>query len=215
MRVLVACESSGTVRDAFRARGHDAWSCDISEPDSPSDFHITGDAVPLLGLDWDLVIAHPPCTYLCNSGVRHLHSDPSRWAKMVHGAALFRAFVDAPTPRLCIENPIMHGHAKALIGCGKQDQTVQPWMFGHPETKATCLWLKGLPLLAPTDNVKAEMMRLPASARSRIHHMAPSKDRGKLRSITYPGIASAMASQWGGSAPVQPSLFQQAHLLTP
>jgi hypothetical protein len=197
MKVLVACESSGTVRRAFRERGHDAWSCDILPADDSSEYHIQGDATALLGEGWDLLIAHPPCTYLANSGVSWLHRDESRWEKMREGAALFRKFWESDIPRIAVENPIMHKYAKEAIGCGQQSQVIQPWMFGHMEQKATCLWLKGLPLLVPTDNVKEQTMALPDSERQRVHWLPPSKDRWKERSKTFDGIAQAMASQWG------------------
>jgi hypothetical protein len=196
MRVLVACEYSGKVRDAFRARGHDAWSCDLLPSDTEGP-HIVGDARPLLGLGWDLLVAHPPCTYMTNSGVCWLHKDPTRWAKLDDAAALFAAFLDAPVPRIAVENPIMHKYALERIGGRKQTQVIQPYMFGHMEQKATCLWLKGLPPLVETNNVKAGMMQLPDNVRQRLHYLPPSKDRWKLRSETYQGIADAMAAQWG------------------
>lgn len=195
MRILVACEYSGRVRDAFLARGHDAMSCDLLPTDSEGP-HYQGDVRDILSDDWDMMIAHPPCTYLTNSGVTWLHKDPARWAMLDDGAALFKTLLEAPIPRICIENPIMHKYAKERIGGVKQSQVVQPWMFGHLEQKATCLWLKGLPLLRPTNDVKAEMMRLPDNQRQRLHYLPPSADRWKLRSTTYQGIADAMASQW-------------------
>ena len=198
MRVLVACEYSGTVRDAFRARGHDAWSCDILPTDADPTWHIQGDAVEVAyGQDWDLMIAHPPCTYLTNSGVTWLHKDPTRWANLDDAAEFFKRLYDAPIPRKCIENPIMHKYAKERIGGIKQSQVIQPWMFGHTEQKATCLWLQGLPELKPTNNVKEEMMALPDNQRQRLHYLPPSADRWKLRSTTFKGIADAMADQWG------------------
>lgn len=197
MRVLVACEYSGAVRDAFIAQGHDAMSCDLLPTDRPGP-HYMGSVMDVLGDGWDMMVAHPPCTYLTNSGVCHLHTDPDRWAMLDEGAAFFKALLNAPIPRICIENPIMHGYAKARIGGVKQSQVIQPWMFGHMEQKATCLWLKGLPLLTPTNNVKAAMMNLPANERQRMFHLPPSPDRWKLRSTTYAGIANAMAEQWGG-----------------
>jgi hypothetical protein len=143
------------------------------------------------------MIAHPPCTYLTNSGVTWLHKDPSRWAKLDEGAAFFKMLLEAPVERIAVENPIMHKYAKERIGGVKQSQVVQPWMFGHMEQKATCLWLKGLPLLKPTKDVKTEMMALPDSERQRLHYLPPSKDRWKKRSETFQGIADAMAEQWG------------------
>ena len=198
MKVLVACEYSATVRDAFRACGHDAWSCDLLPTDGDPQWHIQGDALVLAhGHGWDLMIAHPPCTYLTNSGVAWLHKDPSRWEKLDEAAGFFRKLLDAPVPRIAVENPIMHKYAKERIGGVKQTQTVQPWMFGHTEQKATCLWLKNLPPLVPTSDLKAETKALPANQRQRLHYLPPSADRWKLRSTTYKGIAEAMADQWG------------------
>jgi hypothetical protein len=196
MKVLVACEYSGTVRDAFIARGHDAISCDLlpSETEGP---HVQGDALDMLDDGWDLLVAHPPCTYLTNSGVTWLHKDPERWAKLDQAAAFFKAFLDAPIPKICVENPIMHKYAIQRIGGVRQTQVVQPWMFGHMEQKATCLWLKGLPGLTPANNVKKQMLLLPDNERQRLHYLPPSKERWKLRSITFQGIANAMADQWG------------------
>jgi hypothetical protein len=197
MRVLVACEYSGTVRDAFRAKGHDAWSCDIIPTDADPRWHIQGDALSLLGDGWDLLIAHPPCTYMTNSGVCWLHKDPTRWAKLDEAAAFFRAFWDAPIPRVAIENPVMHKYAKERIGGLRQAQTIQPYQFGHMEQKATCLWLRGLPKLKPTSDLKAETKALPDNERQRLHYLPPSADRWKIRSTTFQGIADAMADQWG------------------
>lgn len=195
MRVLVACEYSGRVRDAFLAHGHDAMSCDLLPTDSDGP-HYQGDVQDVLGDGWDIMIAHPPCTYLTNAGVTWLHRDETRWAKLDEGAAFFKMLLDAPILKICIENPIMHKYAKERIGGVNQSQVVQPWMFGHMEQKATCLWLKGLPMLQPTNNVKAEMMGLPDNERQRLHYLPPSPNRWKLRSTTYQGIADAMASQW-------------------
>lgn len=197
MRVLVGCEYSGRVRQAFRDLGHDAWSCDILPAEDCSEFHIQGDVIPLLSEGWDLAIFHPPCTYLTNSGVCHLHKDESRWDKLDDGAAFFKLLLDAPIDKICIENPIMHKYAKERIGGVKQSQVIQPWMFGHAEQKATCLWLKGLPMLKPTNNVKEEMMLLPKNQRERLHYLPPGPDRWKERSRTYQGIADAMSIQWG------------------
>ena len=195
MNVLVACEFSGIVRDAFIARGHDAWSCDLlpTEKEGP---HILGDVRRILGTQWDIMIAHPPCTYLANSGVSWLYRQEGRWEKLKEGAEFFRALLYAPIRRVAVENPIPHKYAVKLIG-RKYDQLVQPYMFGHPERKATCFWLRGLPPLVETNNVKEEMMKLPKNQAQRIHYMPPSKDRGKERSRTFPGIAEAMAKQWG------------------
>jgi hypothetical protein len=206
MKVLVACEYSGVVREAFNARGHDAWSCDLLPADDKSCKHILGDATKILNHGWDLLIAHPPCTYLTNAGVCHLWDgedetglrlpNDQRWKDLEEGASLFRAFLEAPIEKIAVENPIMHKYGKALIGRG-QDQCVQPWMFGHMEQKATCLWLKNLPKLVETDNVKEAMMKLPKKERQRIHYASPGPDRWKLRSTTFQGIADAMAEQWG------------------
>lgn len=195
MKVLVACEYSGTVRDAFAALGHDAWSCDILPTDAPGN-HYQGDVTDILGDGWDLLIGHPPCTYMTNSGVCWLHKDPTRWQKLDDAAAFFLTLWNAPVPRIAIENPVMHKYAKERIGV-EQAQTVQPYHFGHMEQKATCLWLKGLPRLDATNNVKAAMMQLPANERQRLHYLPPSPDRWKLRSKTYQGLADAMAAQWG------------------
>jgi hypothetical protein len=188
MRVLVACEYSGTVRDAFIAKGHDAISCDLLPTDVPGP-HYQGDVFDIIDDGFDLMIAHPPCTYLCNSGVRWLHTDPERWNHMREGAEFFRRLLDAPIPRKAIENPIMHKYAVEIIG-RRQDQVVQPWWFGHGETKATGLWLEGLPPLIATNVVEGR--------EGRIHKMPPGPDRWKHRSTTFEGIALAMASQWGG-----------------
>lgn len=158
-----------------------------------ADRHVRGDVRPLLREPWDLVVAHPPCTYMCNSGVRWLDTEPGRWKKMLAGAALFRACLNANSPRTCVENPVMHGGARAAVGVAFT-QTVQPWQFGHRETKRTCLWLKGLPPLVPTDVLD------PKSCKGRVHHEPPGKWRWLHRSVTYTGIAAAMAVQWGGDA---------------
>lgn len=182
MRVLVACEYSGRVRDAFRAKGHDAWSCDLLPSETPSKFHIQGDVIPLLSEGWDLMIAHPPCTHLAVSG--------SRWFKdkvneQIEALEFVRTLMNAPIARIAVENPISVISSKIR----KPDQIIQPWQFGHGETKATCLWLKGLPKLVPTNIV--------AGREARVHRMPPSPDRWKERSRTYQGIANAMAEQWG------------------
>ena len=202
MKVLVACEYSGTVRDAFRARGHDAVSCDLLPSDKTGPHH-QGDVSDIINDGWDLMIAHPPCTYMTNSGVTWLHKDPARWGLLDEAAKFFSELLNAPIPCIAIENPIMHKHAKERIGNIKQTQVIQPWMFGHTEQKATCLWLKGLPALTPTNNVKEEMLRLPARERQRLHYLPPSADRWKIRSTTYQGIADAMAAQWGKWEEVQ------------
>lgn len=195
MKVLVACEYSGTVREAFKMLGHDAWSCDLL-PTEIEGNHYQGDVFDIINDGWDLMIAHPPCTYLTNSGVTWLHKDIKRWVSLFEGAEFFKKLLRAPIDKIAIENPIMHKYSKSIIGV-EQSQVIQPWMFGHPESKATCLWLKNLPPLIETNNVQAEFKSLPKKEAQRIHYMPPSKDRWKLRSTTYKGIAEAMASQWG------------------
>ena len=192
MRVLVACESSGVVREAFRARGHDAWSCDLQPPDDESAFHRHQDVLPLLEEGWDLMIGHPPCTHLSVSGARHFAAKRAD-GRQKDALEFVRALMLAPIPRIAIENPV------SIIASQVRpsDQTIHPWMFGHPEQKATCLWLKNLPLLVPTNDVHAKMMELPRSERERIHLMPPSPHRWKERSKTFQGIADAMADQWG------------------
>jgi hypothetical protein len=193
MRVLVACEFSGVVREAFLRRGHDAWSCDFLSGREPTNGrHVKGDVRPLLKEQWDLVIAHPPCTYLANSGVWCLRRDPLRYKMMVEACQFFNQCLAANAPMVCVENPIQHKYAKQLIR--KQDQVIQPWQFGHGETKATCLWLKGLP--------KLERTMVVSGRRGRIIELRPGKINVKgllshVRSVTYKGIAEAMAEQWG------------------
>jgi hypothetical protein len=200
MRVLVACEFSGTVRRAFADLGHDAWSCDLLPSEDRSNKHIIGDARDILDLDWDLLmVAHPPCTRLCNSGVRWLSKPPSgrtleeMWGELESASELFAAFWNAPVTRVAIENPVMHKHAKSRISNYQEfSQSVQPWQFGHPETKRTCLWLRGLPPLVPTHIVEGREQR--------VFRLPPSATRWKERSRTFTGIAAAMAAQWGGVA---------------
>jgi len=207
MRVLVACEYSGVVRRAFAALGHDAWSCDLLPSEDRSNKHIIGDARDLLNDGWDLLmVAHPPCTRLCNSGVRWLSVPPpgrtleDMWAELDEAAALFSAFWNAPIPRVCVENPVMHKHAKARIANYQEfSQSVQPWQFGHGECKRTCFWLRGLPKLVPTNVVEGREQR--------IHLQPPGPDRWKERSRFFPGIAKAMAEQWGGRVEEQLPLF--------
>lgn len=183
MRVLVACEISGRVRDAFRSRGHDAYSCDILPSDN--EFHIQCDVREILHHKWDLMIAHPPCTDLAVSGARwfksKLEKDPDCQKKALD---FVRVLMYNTIPRICVENPvsIISTHIR------KPDQIIQPWQFGHGETKATCLWLKNLPLLKPT--------KLVEERDNRIHFMSPGPNRGAERSVTYEGIAEAMAEQW-------------------
>jgi len=196
MNILVACEYSGVVRDAFLKKGHTVLSCDLLPGDSPGP-HYQGDIFDILYKEWDMLIAHPPCTYLANSGVQHLHKDVDRVINMIDGAAFFRALLEAPIKYKCVENPIMHKYARALIGGVPYDQVIQPWMFGHMETKTTCLWLSELPLLVSADNVRDEMKLLPKREQQRLYYLPPSPDRWKIRSTTYQGIANAMAEQWG------------------
>lgn len=206
MKVLVACEYSGRVRDAFAARGHDAWSCDFLPTEQPGK-HLPGDVCKWLDAGWDLMVAHPPCTYLANSGAKHLYlgmkkengPNPERWRLMREGIAFFNALWSAPIPRIAMENPIMHGHASTLVG-ERPTQIVQPWMFGHPERKATCLWLRNLPPLAMTNDARPEMAGKPKRETDRVHYASPGPDRWKHRSRTYQGLADAMGEQWGNPA---------------
>jgi site-specific DNA-cytosine methylase len=192
VRVLVACEYSGRVRESFRALGHDAWSCDLLESEDGSAFHLQWDVFELLNEGWDLMIAHPPCTDLAVSGARHF---AEKIADGRQGKALgfVQSLMDAPIKKIAIENPISIISSKIR----KPDQIVQPWWFGHPETKSTCLWLKNLPPLRKTNNVHDFMMTLPRSQRNRVHFMSPGPDRWRERSRTYQGLADAMADQWG------------------
>lgn len=200
MRVLVGCEFSGTVRRAFAALGHDAWSCDLLPAEDGSNRHYVGDVRERLNDGWDmLIVAHPPCTRLCNSGVRWLHVPPpgktsaEMQAELEEGAQLFSDLWGCNIPRRCIENPVMHRHAKALIrNYAPPAQSIQPWQFGHGETKRTCLWLHNLPALVPTEIVSGR--------EPRVHHMSPGPDRRKERSRFFSGVADAMALQWGGLA---------------
>ena len=189
MTVLVACEYSGRVRDALRAVGIDAVSCDILPTEAPGP-HIQGDVLPLLRRPWAMVIAHPPCTYLCNSGVRWLHERPGRWAEMQRAAQFFLECLNANASLVAVENPVMHGHAREIVGC-RPNFTVQPWQFGDPAKKRTGFWTRGLPPLLPTSAMTA------ADARADCHFASPGPNRWKERSRTYPGIAAAIASQWG------------------
>jgi len=196
MKVLVACEFSQVVTQAFRDKGHEAYSCDILPTDGNPDFHIQDDVMNHLNENWDMMIAHPPCTYLCNSGVSHLHKDKSRWDELEKASLFFYKIITAPVEKICVENPIPHKYGKLP----KYTQIIQPYKFGHPERKATCLWLKNLPKLEATKNVYNEMLKLPKKLSQRIHYTSPGKDRGMLRSITFQGIADAMADQWGSQS---------------
>ena len=196
MRVLVACEYSGTVRDAFIAAGHYAMSCDLLPTDSPG-FHYQGDVRDVIDGGWDMMIAHPPCTYLCSSGLHWNSRTPGRSQKTEEALAFVQFLMDSPIPMIAIENPI--GCISTRIR--KPDQTIQPWQFGHDASKATCLWLKNLPPLMPTKihppRVVNGKKRWGNQTDSGQNKLAPSDDRWKIRSETYSGIAEAMANQWG------------------
>lgn len=196
MRVLIACEYSGTVRDAFRAAGHDAMSCDLLPTDKPGP-HYQGDVFDIIRDGWDMMIAHPPCTYLCSSGLHWNKRRPDRAAQTEAALTFVQALLDAPIPRIALENPV------GCIGTRirKADQTIQPWQFGHDASKATCLWLKGLPPLTPTQTIAPRIVngrkRWGNQTDSGQNKLPPSADRWKIRSATYQGIADAMAAQWG------------------
>lgn len=181
MRVLVACEYSGIVRDAFIRAGHDAISCDLLPTEVPGP-HYQGDVMDIMGDGFDLMIAHPPCTHLAVSGARWFKDKQEEQAEAL---AFVQALMDAPIERIALENPV----SVISTRIRKPDQIIQPWQFGHGETKATCLWLKGLPLLEPTKIVEGR--------EARVHKMPPGPDRWKERSRTFTGIAEAMAQQWG------------------
>jgi hypothetical protein len=201
MRVLVACEFSGTVRDAFAARGHDAWSCDLLSTERPGN-HIQDDVLKHLE-GWDLMIAHPPCTYLTCAGnkwfgEKYRDRFPDRLRQMEEGAAFFMRFATTNIPKVAIENPI--GRMSSIWR--KADQIIQPYQFGHSVRKATCLWLTGLPPLVATNYVSYQLDHFPSGKRqSRWHtetgHIKDAVDRSKARSRTLPGVAAAMAAQWG------------------
>ena len=191
LRILVACEESGKVRRAFRAKGHDAWSCDLLPSRDGSPFHIQGDVLPLLSEPWDMVIAFPPCTHLAVSGAKHF-AEKRADGRQAEGIAFFMACINANAPFVCVENPV--GIMSTVYR--KPDQIIHPWQFGHPEQKKTCLWLKGLPGLKPTNDVYEYMITLPKNQRERLHYLPPGKDRAKIRSETFDGIADAMSDQW-------------------
>jgi hypothetical protein len=199
MRVLVACEYSGTVRDAFLRAGHEALSCDLLPTDVPGP-HYQGDVRDLLADGWDLMIAHPPCTYLCSSGLHWNKRVLGRQALTDEALDFVRLLLAAPVPRIALENPI--GCISTQIR--RPDQTIQPWQFGHDASKATCLWLQGLPPLMPTDIVAPRIVngkrRWANQTDSGQNRLPPSADRWKIRSETYAGIAAAMAAQWGALA---------------
>lgn len=196
MRVLVACEFSGIVREAFTRHGHDAVSCDLLETEIAGE-HYRGDVRNIMHQGWDLMVAHPPCTHLAVSGARWF---AMKQAELTEALNFVRELMDAPIPQIAIENPI------SIISSNirKPDQIIQPWQFGHGETKATCLWLKNLPPLKPTNVV--------GGREPRVHHAPPSPDRWKSRSRTFEGIAEAMAAQWGLTVPVKGMARAQARI---
>lgn len=207
LRVLIGCETSGVVRRAFAALGHDVWSCDLLPAEDGSNRHIRDDIRNVLDDGWDLLaVMHPPCTRLCNSGVRWLHTPPpgrtreEMWAELEEGAALFSACWRAPIERVALENPVMHKHARALLPRDlAKPQIVQPWFFGDPAFKATGLYLRGLPHLRATDRLEPPKPGTAEHKRwSAVHRASPGPDRWKFRSRTFEGLARAMAHQWGG-----------------
>jgi len=193
MKILCACEESQAVTKEFRALGHEAYSCDIqaTSGDHP-EWHLQQDVTELLEQEWDMIIAFPPCTHLAVSGAKHFVKKRAD-GRQQEAIDFFMLFANAKCDKIAIENPV--GIMSSMWR--KPDQIVQPWMFGHPESKATCFWLKGLPKLVETNNVKHIFDTLPKNQQQRIHYLPPSKDRGHLRSKTYSGIAQAMSSQWG------------------
>ena len=202
-KILVACEYSGAVRDAFIGGGHDAWSCDLLPTDAPGP-HIQGDVTAVLAQGWDLMIAHPPCTYLSVSGM-HWTTRGLRDPQLTEDALAFvRLLLDAPIDRIALENPVSVISSRIR----KPDQIIHPWMFGHDASKQTCLWLKNLPLLTPTQIVEPRIVITPSGKPAKRwgnqcdnygqDKLPPSADRWKIRSATYAGIAAAMAEQWGG-----------------
>jgi hypothetical protein len=192
MKVLVACEYSGTVRDAFKAKGHEAWSCDLLPTDRPG-LHHQGDVVEFIknNSGWDLMIAHPPCTYLAASGLHWNKRIQGRDQLTLESLEFVTLLFNAPIPKIVLENPI--GRINTAIR--KPDQIIQPWMFGEDASKSTCLWLKGVNKLEPTNIIKKD--RYANQTASGQNNLGPSKDRWKIRSTTYQGIANAMAEQWG------------------
>lgn len=190
MKVLVACEFSGIVREAFKAKGHDAWSCDLLPTEIPGQ-HYQCDIREVLNMDWDLMIAHPPCTHLAVSGARWFKEGVKPISLQDEAADFFMMLVNANVPKIAIENPVCVMSTKYR----KPDQIINPFQFGHPEQKKTCLWLKGLPILKETNNVYEYMITLPLRERTRIHWLG--SNHWKERSKTFKGIANAMAEQWG------------------
>lgn len=212
MRWLVACEHTQTITRALRAKGHEAFSCDLLDTDGDPAWHIKGDALDAAYNErWDAMIAHPECTYATNAGVRWLfkggkapykdaplteeNRDEGRYQAMLKAREFFLKISAAPVPRKAIENPVPHAH----INLPPFTQSIQPWQFGVPETKRTCLWLHNLPPLKPTRNVYDEMMAKPYSERAKVHYASPGPERWKLRSMVSPGIVAAMVDQWGNA----------------
>jgi hypothetical protein len=209
LRVLIGCETSGVMRRAFAARGHDAWSCDLLPADDGSNHHIAGDVRDHLADGWDLlIVAHPPCTRLCNSGVRWLHAPPTgrslvdMWRELDEGVALFSACWRAPIDRVAVENPIKHRHARERMPADlPKPQIVQPWWFGERASKATGFYLRGLPKLVPTQRLTPPKPDDPEYTDwHAVHRAPPGPDRWKFRSRTFEGVAEACADQWGGHA---------------
>lgn len=197
MRILIACEFSGVVRRAFRDAGHDAWSCDLLPAEDGAKEHYQCSVKTVLGFNWGMLIGHPPCTFLCNSGVRWLAPggklNAARHKQMMEAADFFAALYHADIPLVGIENPVMHGYARDYLQSAwkvpSYSFSLQPWQHGEPEVKRTCFWLRGLEPLQPSNIVTGR--------RPRVHHASPGPDRWKERSRTLPGIAKAMAEQWG------------------
>lgn len=195
MRILVACEESGVVRRAFRARGHNAWSCDITESADNSPYHLQMDVREVIELDWDMMIAHPPCTHLAISGARWFKEKPEKAQLQQEALDFVRKLMSAPIDKICIENPI----SVISTQIRKPDQIIQPWQHGHEASKPTCLWLKNLPLIAPTKIVgKGEYVTTKGGNRiPKWYNLPPGPDRAKIRARTFEGIAQAFADQWG------------------
>lgn len=211
MRILIGCETSGVMRRAFAALGHDVWSNDMLPAEDGSNRHLVGDIRDYLNGGWDLLaVMHPPCTRLCNSGVRWLHEPPpgrtleEMWLELEQGVDLFNACLNAPIPRVAVENPVMHGHARERIRNWIKPQIVQPWMFGEPFFKATGFYLRNLPKLQPTNILTPPKAKTEDhKAWSAIHRASPGPDRWRFRSRTFDGIAAACAEQWAGYAEEQ------------
>ena len=208
MRVLIGCETSGVMRRAFAARGHEVWSCDLLPAEDGSNRHIVGDVRDVLDDGWDMAVMHPPCTRLCNSGVRWLHTPPpgrtqaDMWAELDEGVALFAACWQAPIDRVAVENPVMHRHARERMPADlPRPQIVQPWWFGEPFFKATGFYLRGLPPLSATDKLNPPRLGTDEhKAWSAVHRAPPGPDRWRFRSRTFAGVADACANQWAGNS---------------